>query len=201
MIGDLNSNFKMGYEGKAVGYYLELEQINPDRFSEVRVPLVFWALYALAGFAMACMGTAAFAVLGDLIESGLFLDQLLVGAFALAIIGYGLIGVKLAFVRKFIEIHDGWVRWGYGLAGMEFFTRKAALSIIENILIEHSGNTPNRAQTFHEDIQYYVQGHWRLVLRAHGREWLLDRNTDKEALQPLFAFLDSSRKNTTAITS
>lgn len=173
-----------------MGYYFDLEPEGTNTFSEQRVPTVFWGLYALLGFALACMGAAAFKVLSDLLNTGSYFDRTLIMCFSLSIVGYLLIGVKLVWVRKFVDFSNDQLTWGFRMGGHVLFLREVARKEITAIDIEHSASTPNQAYQLHADRQYYAQGHWRLIVRTRGGKKLtLDRSSEREALEPMGASL------------
>lgn len=169
-----------------MGYYFELEPVRNNYFAETRVPTVFWALYALLGFALACMGTAAFGILSDLFRTGSAIDKSFLYAFGLAIAGYLVVGIKLAFVRKFVDFSDKKIRWGFKIRDFILWSQRVMASDISEIELTHSTSSPNQAPSLHNDRQYYAQGHWRVtVTTKSGETLILDRNTDREALEPL----------------
>ncbi|MBI1859803.1 MAG: hypothetical protein HYR96_02665 [Deltaproteobacteria bacterium] len=176
-----------------MGFYFELEPVENGAFRETRVPMVFWGLYGLLGFALSCMLLASFTVLRDLQRQGSGIDLFLIAAFGSALAGFVGVGIKLVWVRKFLEFDNSCVRWGYRLGKFAPFTSSVPRSEIERFAIEHSGATPNRAPQLHGEQQYYIQGHFRLVLVSHGKEHVLDKSTHSEVLEPILVSLERWR--------
>jgi hypothetical protein len=176
-----------------VGFYVDLTQVedhlSPTKgteFSEKEMPLYFWGLYACAGFALACMGGAAHALLGDLLRTGTAWDQFLVWAILGFIPLYLGIGLKLASLRKFVRLEESEIRFGYRFFKHTIFERRLERESIREILLLNQKPTANLAPNQHEDQQYYIRGHWRVVVeKKQGRRLIVDKHTEKEALIPL----------------
>lgn len=172
-----------------MGFYLELQR-HPEpaglTYREDPPPAVFWVLYLFLGFALTCMGLAARTLLGDLARTGSTFDQGLVGLFVAFIPLYGLIGLKLGFVRRYVAIGGDTLRVGYRLGGRRLWERRLARRDIAAVEVVNQRPAPNNAPLHHDDPQYFVRGHWRVVARRRdGKSVTLDRNTDREPLLPL----------------
>lgn len=155
-------------------------------YAETEVPSSFWMLFAVAGFALACMGGAAFTVLQDLAKMGGTFDQLLLLAIAMAVPCYLLIGAKLALVRKHIDFSGDVLKISFRIKEIALWSRSLPRSGIKEFRLENQIPTQNLAPRQHGDTQYYIRGHWRLVCTSFsGRHFILDKNTEKESLEPL----------------
>lgn len=175
-----------------MGFYIDLQRAPTAEceFAELGTPPVFWVLYAIAGFALSCMGAAAHAVMRDLARLGSELDVALVWAILASVPFYFLVGLKLVSVRKFVRFEGDTLEAGYRVFGHAIYHRVVRKDQIRGIALVNQRRAPNVAPGQHEDRQYYVRGHWRLVVqRASGRDLVLDRHTDEAALEPLRAAL------------
>ena len=171
-----------------MGFYLDMTPAAAaGTYRETEVPKVFWMLYFFAGFALACMGAAAFTLLKDLISIGSAWDQAIVGIILAAVPFYLAIGFKLAFIRKFVDYRGDALRVGYAVWGKPLVERKVGRRDIVDIQLLNQRPTSNLAPKQHRDAQYYIRGHWRiLVAKAGGKTLVVDKHTEKEALEPLF---------------
>lgn len=170
-----------------MGFYFELKPApQHGLFREEAVPGFFWALLGFAGFALACMGGAAYALLWDLATAGSVIDQILVGTILAFIPLYFVIGFKLAFLRRYVEYQGEEIRVGFFMGKRRWFEKRVPRSEIKEILLINQRPSRNLAPREHSDKQYYIQGHWRLLLlKKNGKKVLLDRHTEKPALEPL----------------
>lgn len=169
-----------------MGFYFDLESIPGVGFREVRVPTVFWALFALAGFALVCMGAASFTILKALLETGSLVDRALILGYWVAVLGFLGVGIRLALIRKFVDTANDALTFGYRFGRWKLFSRALDRSAITEITIIHSSPGPNTAPTLHRETRYYLKGHYRLIAKTNsGRVWTLDRNIDEESLTPL----------------
>ena len=170
-----------------MGFYLELRPgQKPHEYTEGAPPSVFWALWAIAGFALLCMGLSAHMFLADLLHDGFWFDRLLVSLIYGAVPFFLLIGAKLAFVRRFVHLAPDHLRVGYRVFGREL-ARKIPRSEITAIDLYNQTSGPNLAVSEHDDPQYYYRGHWRVVARLRsGKTVLLDRNTERGMLRGVF---------------
>lgn len=169
-----------------MGFYIELAPVGPKRFQEGIIPPIFWILYAIAGFALLCMGGAAHAVLGDLLEIGSTFDQVILSLIFAAVPLYFLIGLKLLLVRKFVAFEGNHFKMGYLFAKKPVLVKKFSPQDVEDILLLNRKPSPNVAVRLHEDSQYHLQGHWRVILKTGKKFLTIDKHTDKGALQPLY---------------
>ncbi len=177
-----------------MGFYFELHPTRSGVFSEVRAPTVFWTLYGLLGFSLTCMGAAAFGVFSDLVRSGDWFDRALIYGFGLTVILYGLVGIRLGFLRKFIRTSEYYIQWGHRMGTWQVTSRRLERTKLRAFEIVHSHPGANTAPTLHADTQYFIQGHYRLIAKdAHDRTWTLDRATEREALIPLWQNLERWR--------
>jgi hypothetical protein len=171
-----------------MGFYLDLKKA-PDRpeYAEREIPSVFWVLYAIAGFALLCMGGAAYSLLGDLLRTGSAWDRLLVGMIVASVPFYLLAGVKLAGTRKFVAFAGDELRFGFRLFGWVVKQRRFSRTQISEVILFNRRPSPNQAPRSHQDSQYYIRGHWRVAIgTTPGKVITLDKNTEKAALEPLY---------------
>lgn len=177
-----------------MGFYLELFPVAGEtEYREQAVPNVFWILYGLAGFALACMFGAAYSLLGDLAKAGSTFDRALIGSILSAVPIYVLLGVKMAWVRKFARYDARGVEVGHRLAGKTLWKRFVPWAEVKSVELVNQRPTANLAPRQHGDAQYYIRGHWRLLLvTRENKEVVLDRHTEKEMLEPLFTDLRST---------
>jgi len=174
-----------------MGFYLELFPVTGEKeYREQAVPGVYWILFGLAGFALACMFGAAYTLLGDLARAGSTFDRFLIGSILSAVPLYLLVGIKMAWVRKFARYDTKGVETGYRLFGKAFCKRFTAWSEVKAVELVNLRPTANLAPRQHADAQYYIRGHWRLILAGKdGKEVVIDRHTEKEVLEPLYRAL------------
>lgn len=171
-----------------MGFYIELKKTdsNGQEFKELSPPQVFWTLYGLAGFALTCMGLAAHALLAKLLTTGDVWDLILVGSIIAAVPIYLLIGIKLAWVRKFIRFQEDTLVSGYTLWNYPLPLLKLKKDEVDDLLLVNHRPSANVAPAQHEDSQYYIRGHWRILLKTKsGKLITLDRHTEKGALHSL----------------
>ncbi len=172
-----------------MGFYLELRKAVVDgsiEFREQVPPPVFWLLYFVAGFALVCMGAAAYALLGDLVRSGSFWDVLIVAVILSAVPLYLLLGLKLMSLRKKVLFTDDKITCGFQWRKRLFFRVEVPHSDAREVVILNQRPAPNVAPSHHDDRQYYIRGHWRVGIQLkNGKTVILDRHTEKEALEPL----------------
>lgn len=174
-----------------MGFYLEMRPRPEDEseFREDKAPPVFWFLYLVLGFALGCMGAAAFTVMRDLISQGSALDLALAGFFVVAVVVYVLLGVKLVAVRKFVRLGEA-LEVGYRLLGRPVLVRRIEKKQIDSVDIINRRPSPNVARYQHDDPRYQIQGHWAVSVKGKsGQRVSVDRSTDRGALEDLFASL------------
>lgn len=173
-----------------MGFYIDLKPVAPGEFKETEIPFAFWALFAIAGFALLCMGLASHMLLKDLAKVGTTFDFALLGTILLSIPFYLIIGLKLFFIKKYISIQNGEIRYGHTFKGKPFFKKKILVSNISEVSLVNRKPTKNVAPVFHNDQQYHIQGHWRILLKLKtGKTVTLDKHTDVDALKPLYDLL------------
>lgn len=171
-----------------MGFYIELKKTDDSgmEFRDQNPPPVFWTLYGLAGFALTCMGLAAHSLLFKLLTTGDLWDLVLVGCILSSVPIYILIGLKLLLIRKYIRFSDDLVMLGYKVGNYEFNLKNLHRSEISELLLANRKPSANVAPAHHQDPQYYIRGHWLLMLKtSHDKFVTLDRHTEKEALYPL----------------
>lgn len=176
-----------------MGFYLDIVPLSkkPTEFREVPPPAYFWVLYLISVFALACMGLAAKQVLGGLAHEDSLIDKLLIGSFGLALLGLLVTGIKFIGMRKFIKCEQEELSHGFLLFGFPFFRNRLKRSNVLRIDLVNKRPAANLAPQLHDDSQYYVQGHWRVVAALRGgREKVLDKHVEKEALVPLSSTLN-----------
>lgn len=171
-----------------MGFYIELKKTDSagQEFKELSPPQVFWTLYGLAGFALTCMWIAAHSLLFKLLTTGDAWDLILVGSIIAAVPIYILIGIKLAWVRKFIRFQGDTLVCGYMLWTYPLTLLNLKRAEVEDLLLVNRRPSANVAPAQHADSQYYIRGHWRILLKTKsGRLITLDRHTEKGALHSL----------------
>jgi hypothetical protein len=171
-----------------MGFYFELKKTGSDNleFREQGVPQVFWTLYGLAGFALTCMGLAAHSLLVTLLNTGDPWDLILIGSIFFSVPVYLLIGVKLLWVRKFVQLEPNQLALGYFVGSRRFTLKRLPKSEIKEVLLINQRPSSNVAPARHGDSQYYIRGHWRLLVNTKsGKHLVLDRHTEKGALHSL----------------
>jgi len=175
-----------------MGFYLDLNPKTPEGnwFVENRPPAVYWALYAIAVFALLCMGLAAHQVLGGLVLEASWFDWGLIIGVALVVVIFLVVGFKMIALRKFIDFKGQELRLGYYIFGYSAFSKSFTRDRIADIVLVNQKPAPNLAPQFHDDPQYFIRGHWRLILETqkHGK-YVLDKHVEREALLPLFTAL------------
>lgn len=168
-----------------MGFYLELTPCG-NEFRETRIPGVFWFLYLFAGLALFGMGASAFMLLRALASQGGLWDQIIVASTLVFIPIYLLIGVRLISIRKFVRMEGEVLKKGYRLFGKELIVRDIRRHEIENIELINQRPSPNIAPKEHDDSEYFIQGHWRVVALLKNRSPVaLDRHNQKGALVPM----------------
>lgn len=176
-----------------MGFYIDMQQAGPDErlFEEKGVPSVFWVLYGVAFFAVVCMGLAAFTVLRDLFAQGTTWDKALLVLIVLFIPAIALIGLKLAFFRKFVEFTDQELTIGYRIRknGPKILKKKFSKESISEIYLVNKKQTPNLALSEHKDLRYQIRGHWKVIAESNSKKKVLDRHTDRSSLVPLYGEL------------
>lgn len=176
-----------------MGFYYEMSRVPLDgatEYAEGKTPGVFWALYGFLGFALICMGLAAYALLGDLMRSGDWFDKLLVWTLYACGPFYLLTGLWLASSRRFVRVEGDELLVGRRLGKRRMWSR--AFSRVQLVAIELLNRKPasNYAPTHHDDPQYYIRGHWRLVAwKKAGGHVTLDKHTERAMLEPMTAEL------------
>jgi hypothetical protein len=171
-----------------MGFYIELKKTDAqgNEFREQKPPQVFWTLFGLAGFALTCMGLAAHALLRKLLTTGDPWDLAMVGAILSFVPFYLAIGIKLLCIRKYIEFAPQDLFIGYRIGNSTFRFKTVKKTDVGEVLLINQKPSANLAPAQHTDPQYYIRGHWRLILKTkNGRLITLDRHTEKGALNPL----------------
>ncbi len=176
-----------------MGFYIEMTPSSTaGEYHEGGVPGVFWALYAFAGFALTCMGLAAHTLLGDLARVGGSWDRMIVWGILAAVPFYLAIGVKLLGLRKFAGYRGDELRVGFRLFGVPVLVKKAQRAETARIEIVNQRPSPNLAQKYHDDPAYQIRGHWRIIVtRKDDSRFVVDKHTEKGALEPLTAELQA----------
>ncbi len=171
-----------------MGFYLELYPLSgEDEYREQAVPKVYWILYGLAGFALTCMFTAAYRLLADLVRMGDPWDLALVGLILSAAPIYFLLGIKMLWIRKFVRFGSGKIGVGFRMGRWKLCESSLPLESIQSVELINRRPSANLAPVQHGDNQYFIRGHWKVfVVAKNGKEIVLDRHTEKEALEPLW---------------
>jgi len=175
-----------------VGFYFDLRRVATvsGSYCELGAPVSFWALYGIAGFALICMGGAAYYVLADLAQVGTIWDRAIVILILLAIPAYFVVGVKLAVVRRFVLFSGDTIKVGYRFSKTPVFQKSLTRDQIAKIELINQRPSKNVAPSQHEDAQFYVRGHWKILLTERNkRKVVIDRHTEKGALEGLFEYL------------
>lgn len=171
-----------------MGFYIELKKAEGQvsEFREQKPPQVFWTLFGLAGFALTCMGLAAHSLLRTLLNTGDPWDLAMVGAILGFVPFYLALGIKLLWVRKFIVFKPDSLVMGYRLGNKAFNFKTVKKSEVAEFFLINQKPSANVAPAQHADSQYYIRGHWRLILKTQtGKLVTLDRHTEKGALHSL----------------
>lgn len=170
-----------------MGFYTEIAKGRPGFYLEGAVPPVFWTLFAIAGFALICMWGAAHSLLFSLADTGNWYDQALVWIFALMVVVYVGFGVKFAWVRKFVHFEGSRIAWGFRFGDRVVYEKQLEREEIAQIVLTNHKPSGNRGEQTHDNASYHYRGHWqiRAVLNSHGYV-ILDKNSDKEPLEPLY---------------
>jgi hypothetical protein len=175
-----------------MGFYLELvpEPTKREEFREVPPPKTYWILYAIAVFAVGCMMAAAYQVLGDLLSAGTVWDLLILGILALVILLFGAVGFKMAALRRFIRVAGTQLQTGYFCFGYPLVLRKVNREDVKEVVLLNQKPAPNLAPQFHDDPQYFIRGHWRVVVYSnHHPPLLIDKHVEKEALESIYQWV------------
>jgi hypothetical protein len=170
-----------------MGFYFEMEKRPSDgavlEYTEGRTPGVFWALYVFLGFALVCMGLAAYALLGDLFRSGEWFDKALVWLLYACAPLYLLVGLWLGLVRKFVRAESGALQVGRRFGKGVMWRKTMGRETIEGIALINRKPAENYATRLNDDTQYHIKGHWRVVAwKKGGGAVTLDKHTEKELL-------------------
>jgi len=170
-----------------MGFYLELVRVpNKLEYRESQIPVVYWALYGIAGFALLCMGLSSHTLIIQLLKRDFWLDSLLGGAFLTVLPLYLFFGLKLAAIRKYIKFGDD-LEIGFRCFGYPIRRRNLRRSQILSFDLTRHRSSPNVGKFQHQDSQYHNRGHWRLLARMNSEKTVvLDRHTDGELLRPIY---------------
>ena len=175
-----------------MGFYIDLNPVgvNGSEFRETEVPPVFWFLYVIAGFALLCMGLTAHTLLRSLAKTGAGFDLILVSLILGFVPFYFLIGFKLGILRKAVSFSGEKLFTGHLWGGKPFLQKKLNRTDIKEILLVNLKPSPNVARVSHDNTQYFIRGHWRVIaVTRDGKQFTLDRHTEKGALDPLYQAL------------
>jgi hypothetical protein len=177
-----------------MGFYLEIvpEPLKREEFREVPPPKTYWILYGIAVFAVGCMMAAAYQVLGDLLSAGTVWDWLILGVLALVILLFGAVGFKMAALRRFIRLVGKQLQTGYFCFGYPIVLRKVNRDEVKEVSLFNHKPAPNLAPQFHDDPQYFIRGHWRvMVYPTRRRPILIDKHVEKEALESIYQWVST----------
>lgn len=178
------------HEKLPMGFYIDLRPVTPTEFKETEIPFVFYTLFAISGFALLCMGLASHMLLADLAKVGTAFDFTIIGAILLSVPFYLVMGLKLFFVKKFVSVREGKVSYGFTFKGKAFYKKEIPYEDISSVELVNKRPTKNVAPVMHNNVQYHIQGHWRIVLNLkNGKSVVVDKHTDIDALQPLYRLL------------
>ena len=182
-----------------MGFYLELRPRQTgsfvDEFVEQAPPPTYWALFLIAIFALICMALAAHPVLDGLLAQGSSVDWVLVFVLVIIVGIFVFVGLKMAFLRKFLRFRNTELDAGYYWAGVPLVSRRWSRSEINEVVLFNYQPAPNLAPQTHQDSQYYIRGHWRLLVKLKsGRIFVLDKHVEREAMEPLFLALQDWMK-------
>ncbi len=180
-----------------VGFYYEMTQApGTPEFTEGKTPGVFWTLYAFLGFALLCMGLAAYSLLGDLFRSGDWFDKLLVWTLYACGPFYLLTGVWLAACRRFVRASGPALVVGRKLGKIQLWARTLPKASIAAVELLNRKPAANYAPQHHDDSQYFIKGHWRLVAwKKAGGYVSLDKHTEREMLVAMEAAVAAWLRN------
>lgn len=168
-----------------MGFYLELTP-SPEggEYREREIPPVFWALLVFAGLALSGMAAAAFTLLKDL-ALGDWLDRALVTAIAAFIPAYLCLAGKLLWARKYVRFRGSFLETGFQFGGSRLFQKRVPRDSIRGIEVVNERRAQNVAPKIHDDKQYYIRGHWRIIVETDRSRLVVDRHTEKGALEAL----------------
>ncbi len=128
--------------------------------------------------------------IGGLAQRDSLIDQVLVGTFVLAGVFLVFAGLKFVGLRKFIKLDEDQLVFGFLFFGFPIFKKCFQRSQVSKVELLNRRPVSNLAPQLHDDPQYYVQGHWRLVLTpVEGDKVILDKHVEREALTPLLAII------------
>lgn len=177
-----------------MGFYLDLvpQEKEGREFRELPPPVSFWVLYAVGVFALICMGAAAYSVLGGLFAQGSFWDGVILGTVGIFLVLFLFVGIKMLALRKFIRLEADVLKVGFLVFGSPFQLSNYPRSEVKEVCLINQRPTPNLAPEFHDDPQYFVRGHWRVVLDLKKQKRIvLDKHVEREALLPLYTVVES----------
>jgi len=180
-----------------MGFYLELrpakKSSSPEEFIEQPPPATYWVLFLIGVFALVCMGLAAHQVLDGLFDQASMIDWVLLAILFFVVGLFLCVGFKMAFLRKFIRLRNGKLELGFYCVGIPLISKKWNFSEISEVVLYNHKPAPNLAPQHHTDPQYYIRGHWRVLLKSvSGKGYVLDKHVEMEALDPLFSWLRQS---------
>jgi len=176
-----------------MGFYIDLRPVKEGEFKETEIPFAFYALFAIAGFALLCMGLASHMLLADLVREGDVFDYLLIGTILMFIPFYFAMGIKLFFIKKFVSIQNEQVIYGFTFSGKTFYKKEFNIKDISKVELLNKRPTKNIAPVMHNNVQYHINGHWRLIVcLKNGKSITLDKHTDVDALNPMYDLLEHS---------
>lgn len=173
-----------------MGFYLDLNPKTSEGtlFIENGPPAVYWTLYAIGIFALFCMGLAAHQVVGGLFQEPSWFDWGLLFGVASVVLLFFLVGFKMAALRKFVSLEGPKLQVGYYVVGRSVVLRSISKDLVSDLVLVNQKPAPNLAPQFHDNPQYFVRGHWRLILITKlGKKHVLDKHVEKEALLPLYS--------------
>lgn len=183
-----------------MGFYLDLNPQSTARvdFREGAPPPTFWVLFLIGVFAILCMVLAAHQILGDLFKSPGLVDWILMGGLGFVVALFLGAGLKLLAFRKFIQENGDKLLMGYDVFGFPWVFYRFPRKQVARLYLYNHKPAPNLAPQFHDDPQYFIKGHWRLVIETHqGKKKVLDKHVEKDALEPLFRALSAWQENRT----
>lgn len=183
-----------------MGFYLELapHRERNKEFIEVAPPVTYWVLYAIGIFAIACMLAAAHQVLGGLLSEGTVLDWLILAILGFVFVLFAAVGFKMAALRRFIRVQSAQLQIGYFCFGYPVILRQIGRGQVKEVILLNQKPAANMAPRFHDDPQYFVRGHWRvLVYPNQQRPILIDKHVEKEALESIYHWVHTWWKDAT----
>lgn len=171
-----------------MGFYLEMRRSGTRReYGEHEIPPAYWFLFAVAGFALSCMGAAALTVMRDLVAMGNLFDKALIALILSSVPLFLFLGLKLLGIRRYVAFDGNTFELGHRFFGRPLWVKRIARDQIEEIEIRNDRPSPNLALLHQDDPGYVVRGHWKVLVKPKTDKPLVaDRHVERAAIEPLY---------------